>query len=192
MYFYFLVAPIHISLWKVPDFRNRRVMLQLPFDYTQYEQIIDIERNGVIGIVRKSKNNKVLSKVSIWRGPLGRYYSIENKDTYKYWTKGSKKQFFIVASNIKLKEISLNVGSDLIDNKVKTSDGQIINLNKFDSPKRVNIKLNLKHKFYDTYYYEFTLKPKYSFIPKEMFPESSNDQRNLGVSLSNFDLVYEE
>ena len=186
IFFTFLISPLNSALRETVNFRNRDVMQFLPRDYTQFIKMLDLEWFQRINFTKDG------TFTILWKGPDNRYYDTENDESKWYWTRGTREQLLMIISKRPIANISFKMSSGLIDNQVILDNKEIIDLVKNNGPKIIKISPKLKHKFYDTYYYEFTLKPKYSFIPKEIFPESSNDQRNLGVSLSNFDLVYEE
>lgn len=185
IFFTFLISPMNSALRETVNFRNRDVMQILPRDYTQFIKMFDLEW------IQRINFTKDGTSTILWKGPDNRYYNTENFESNWYWTKGTKEQLLVIISKRPVSYISFKLTSGFINNQVILQDDEIINLIKNGAPKLVKIKPKLKHKFYDTYYYEFTLKPKYSFIPKEVTPNARNDVRNLGVSLSNFDLQYE-
>lgn len=181
---YFLDVNMSHKLRDILDFRATKNLQVLPKEYTQFDVISDLGSSVTRKIFFDNGSY-------IWLGFKKDNYIIEDKKNNMYWTKGRRKQHFVVVTKKPLDSVTFFVSSGPINNEIKLSDNRVISLKDNQRSNSIKINLKLKHKFYNKYYYEFTLKPKYSFIPKEVTPNARNDVRNLGVSLSNFELQYE-
>ena len=182
-FFYFLDTSMNLKLRDTADFRTKKELQILPKEYTQFH---------VTAGLTSSRKLELGNDSYIWLGSSKTNYLIENKETNSYWTKGKLTQNLLVVTKNPVDSINFNVSSGPIDNEIKTSDKQKIEFKKDSESKIVKVNLVLKHKFYHNYYYEFSFKPKYYFIPKEMKELKSNDVRKLGVNISKFKLNFTE